>query len=507
MARLARSLVLALALLGSLPSDGFASPRGSLQGVQYVYNDDWRGWPVWPLGQQHPIRGSFLDPRPGGYHIGVDINVRDDQPETGAPAQRSHRVFAVESGIVSFAPGTPEVGCSNRRVDVGHFSYWHTDPIGVVTDGQSVNAGEQIGWTCTNLWHVHLSEWQLVEGISVWVNPLHSGGKLLPFADTSAPAIRAIRFSTPALPTWILEHAAIWSPDAGTELPADHLQGLVDARALVGDPQSFVGWFAELPALYADHHPQRVRFEIERVADGALVLARETFSAEVYLGAPLPTLGLPVPFDHHYAPGTKQNLGAKPCLDLQPWACAGAYWLRLFAGPADSYWDTTLYPNGRYRIRVSAWDVAGNRSEATAQIAIDNPTAAPPPQPPPPQPPAIPPAGLPPSAAARLKLSVTRFATTPKAPRTGKRFVAAMGVSRSDTARQLLSGRVVCAARIRSSRLAAIAAGFRRGLATCVWRIPRRARGKWMTGSVAVVYGGVSVQRKFAFRVRDARPG
>jgi hypothetical protein len=225
------------------------------------------------------------------------------------------------------------------------------------------------------------------------------------------------------------------------------------------------------------------------------------------LGAPLPTLGLPVPFDHHYAPGTKQNLGAKPCLDLQPWACAGAYWLRLFAGPADSYWDTTLYPNGRYRIRVSAWDVAGNRSEATAQIAIDNPTAAPPPQPPPPQPPAIPPAGLPPSAPARLKLSVTRFATTPKAPRTGKRFVAAMGVSRSDTARQLLSGRVVCAARIRSSRLAAIAAGFRRGLATCVWRIPRRARGKRMTGSVAVVYGGVSVQRKFAFRVRDARPG
>jgi hypothetical protein len=505
MARLARSLAPFLALLAALPANSLASPvSGSLQTVEYVYNDDWRGWPVSPLDQQHPIRGSFLDPRPGGYHIGVDINVRDDQPEAGAPLERTHRVYAVESGSVSFSARTPEVGCCARRVDIGHFSYWHTDPIGVVSDGQFVNAGEQIGWTCRHLWHVHLSEWQLVEGIPVWVNPLHEGGgKLFPFADTSAPAIRAIRFATPALPTWNLEHGAIWSPEAGTELPADHLQGLVDVRALIGDPQSFVGWFAELPALYADHHPQRVRFELERAADGVIVLARETFNADVYLGAPLPSLGLPVPFDYHYAPGTRQNLGAKPCLDLQPRACAGAYWLRLFAGPAEAYWDTTLYPNGGYLLRVSAWDVAGNRSVATAQIAIDNPVPAPPlPQPPPPQPPAPPATAPPRSAPARLKLTVTRFATTPNAPRTGKRFAAAIAVSRSDMARHLVSGKVVCAARIRSRRLVAVAKGFRRGRATCIWRIPRRVRGRLMTGSVAVVYGGASVQRSFAFRVR-----
>jgi len=500
MARLARSLALAVVLLGALPSSSLASRvPGSPLGLQYVYNDDWHGWPVSPLDQQHPIRGSFLDPRPGGYHIGVDVNVRDDQPEAGAPPERTHRVYAVESGTVDFSPGTPGVGCSARRVDVAHFSYWHTDPIGVVTDGQSVNAGEQIGWTCRHLWHVHLSEWQVVEGVPVWVNPLHGGGKLAPFADTSAPAIRAIRFSTPAPPTWILEHGAIWSPDAGSELSADHLQGLVDVRALIGDPQSFLGWFAELPALYADHHPNRVRFELERAADGAIVLARETFNGEVYLGAPLPSLGLPVPFDYHYAPGTRQNLGAKPCLDLQPRACAGEYWLRLFAGPATAYWDTTLYPNGRYLLRVTAWDVVGNWSAATAQIAIDNPVPAPPPLPPPPPP--APPAAPPPRSAP-LKLTVIRFATTPQAPRAGKRFAAAIRVSRSDTARQLLSGRVVCAARIRSRRLGPVTGGFRGGRATCVWRVPRGARGKLMTGSIAVVYGGVSVQRRFAFRVR-----
>jgi hypothetical protein len=495
MARLARTLVVALAVAAAFPTTSFASPLpGSLQGLQYVYNDDWRGWPVSPLDQQHPIRGSFLDPRPGGYHIGVDINVRDDQPEPGAPPERTHRVYAVESGTVSFSPGTPNVGCAARRVEVGHFSYWHTDPIGVVTNGQSVQAGEQIGWTCRNLWHVHLSEWQLVEGIAVWVNPLHDGGKLSPFADTSPPVIRALRFSTPALPTWILEYGAIWSPEAGTELPADNLHGLVDVRALIGDPQSFRGWFAELPALYADHHPQRVRFQVERIADGAIVLARETFSAEVYLGAPLPSLARPVPFDYHYAPGTRQNLGAKPCLDLQPRACAGAYWLRLFAGPADAYWDTTRYANGRYRLEVTAWDVAGNQSSTTAQIAIANPVPAPPPPPPA--------AGPPPSPVAPLKLTVIRFTTTPKAPRAGKRFAAALTVSRSGTAGQLRSGKVTCAARIRSRRPAALAKSFRRGRATCVWRIPARARGRLLTGSITVVYQGASVQRRFRFRVR-----
>jgi hypothetical protein len=494
-------LLLGLVLLAGLSSSGSAFALPGAQGVQYVYNDYWRGWPVSPLDQQHPIRSSFLDPRPGGYHIGVDINVRDDQPEPGAPLHRSHRVFAIESGTVSFAPGTPNVGCASRRVDVGHFSYWHTDPIGVVTNGQSVNAGEQIGWTCTNLWHVHLSEWQLVEGIPVWVNPLHSGGKLAPFADTSPPVIRALRFSTPALPTWILENGAIWSPNAGNELPADNLRGLVDVRALIGDPQSFVGWFAELPALYADHHPQRVRFEIERAADGAIVLAGDTFDAEVYLGAALPTLGLPVPFDYHYAPGTRQNLGAKPCLDLQPRVCAGEYWLRLFAGPADAYWDTTRYPNGRYRLRVIAWDVSGNQSAATAAIAIDNPVPAPPPPPQPPAPPPPqPPAAGPPRAP--LTLTVTRFTTTPKIPKAGRRFAAAIRVSRSDTAGPLRSGRVVCTARIGRRRIAAVAKVFRRGLTNCVWRIPRFAHGKLLAGSLAVTYGGASVRRPFAFRIR-----
>ena len=70
------------------------------------YADGYRGWPVAPRTKQHPVRGSFLDPRSGivtggdGYHPGVDVAVRDDRPEAGAPPGRTHRVFALEGGRV-----------------------------------------------------------------------------------------------------------------------------------------------------------------------------------------------------------------------------------------------------------------------------------------------------------------------------------------------------------------------------------------------------------------------
>ncbi len=72
------------------------------------YNDDFRGWPVSPQHRQHPVRGTFLDPRPDPelgaiYHTGVDVAVRDDRPEAGAPAGRTHRVFAIEGGVVDEA--------------------------------------------------------------------------------------------------------------------------------------------------------------------------------------------------------------------------------------------------------------------------------------------------------------------------------------------------------------------------------------------------------------------
>jgi murein DD-endopeptidase MepM/ murein hydrolase activator NlpD len=166
------------------------------------YNDDFRGWPVSPQHQQHPVRGTFLDPRPDPdlgaiYHTGVDVAVRDDKPEAGAPAGRTHRVFAIEGGVVEEAtkPGV------RGNVRIGHFGYGHVDAR--VKKGDRIKAGQFIGWTTKGSWHVHLTEFHFPgDGRRLLLNPLRPGGKLKPFVDTAPPIIHDVRFYTPATPTW-----------------------------------------------------------------------------------------------------------------------------------------------------------------------------------------------------------------------------------------------------------------------------------------------------------------
>lgn len=80
-------------------------------GFRNSFTDGFRGWPVTPLHTQHPIRGSFLDPRGqdenglAGYHFGIDVNVDDRQPESGAGPGLSHRVYAVDGGTALVVHG------------------------------------------------------------------------------------------------------------------------------------------------------------------------------------------------------------------------------------------------------------------------------------------------------------------------------------------------------------------------------------------------------------------
>jgi hypothetical protein len=334
---------------------------------RFAYADSWRGWPVTPLHAQHPIRGSFLDPRPTGFHFGIDINVRDDHPETGAPPGRTHRVYAVEGGVVGTlhdAPGSP---CGSRDIWVGHFAYYHVDAV--VGAGQWVRPGQVIGWTCKGQWHVHLSEWVVSGGRRILVNPLHPGGKLAPYVDTLPPVVHAVRFFGPAGVIWILPGGAMWSPVAGRELAADRLRGLVDVRAWISDPQSFHGWFDKLPFFYADHMPTRVRVRLVRASDAKVVLSRIVFDGRTFL------YGLP--FNRLYGMGTLQNLSAKECdrisaLAHPPRECEGRYFLHLFARSGRPYWDTRTLANGSYRLRITAWDALGNAATKAVPVTIAN---------------------------------------------------------------------------------------------------------------------------------------
>jgi hypothetical protein len=141
------------------------------------------------------------------------------------------------------------------------------------------------------------------------------------------------------------------------------LSGIVDVRARVSDPQSFVGWFRQVPALAAPHHPHRLGLLLVRRDSGRVVLRRTVFLA---LTAPSFATG------QHYAPGTMQNLPAKVCLARRGGPCDGVYWFRLFQRP---YWNTARLPNGRYLLVVRAWDAAGNRARRDVELRIANPLA------------------------------------------------------------------------------------------------------------------------------------
>ena len=331
--------------------------------VPQTYNDGWRGWPVRPHDRPHPIRGSFLDPRPDPvrgavYHDGVDIGVRDDRPERGAPQGRTHRVYAIEGGRVTAATPRGVRGL----VDAGHFRYEHVDAL--VRVGETVEPGDPVGWTTFDSWHVHLGEFVfLPDGGRIIVNPLRPGGKLRPYVDEAPPDLRELRYYTPVTATWRRRPGTTVAllPQAGTRLAKTALRGVVDVRVRLADPQSFIGWFADLPWLAAPHHPFRLAVTVTRVADGRVVLDRDVFRSERMLE---------LPAGQHYAPGTDQNLPANACMRLhRTMRCDGVYWFRVFPRP---YWDTRRLANGRYRLRIRAWDVAGNVASAEPVVTIAN---------------------------------------------------------------------------------------------------------------------------------------
>ena len=328
-----------------------------------AYNDDWRGWPVLPLHRQHPIRGSFLDPRPDPrrgaiYHDGIDIGVRDDVPGRGAPPGRTHRVHAIESGRVTAATSPGVRGL----VDAGHFRYEHIDAL--VRVGDTVEPGQLIGWTTRDSWHVHLSEFEFGPGGSrTFVNPLRKGGKVRPYVDRAAPVIHEVRFYEPATPRWSRRPRTTVAllPQAGRRLDRRRLSGRVDVRIRADDPQSFIGWFTDLPWLAAPHHPYRVAVTVFSHATGKAVVDREVFSADELLS---------LPAGQHFAPGTEQNLPANACVSRHRTVrCDGIYWFRLFPRP---YWDTTRLPNGGYRLRVRVRDAAGNETRDDTDVRIRN---------------------------------------------------------------------------------------------------------------------------------------
>jgi hypothetical protein len=101
----------------------------------------------------------------------------------------------------------------------------------------------------------------------------------------------------------------------------------------------------------------------------------------------------------------------------------------------------------------------------------------------------------------RLILSVTAFNTAPKPAAAGKRFSATMAANQNDTGGPVQAGTVTCAATIAFKRIAAVSHTLANGVASCVWPIPKTAKGKTIRGTITLTVKGVKVTRSFSARI------
>ena len=101
----------------------------------------------------------------------------------------------------------------------------------------------------------------------------------------------------------------------------------------------------------------------------------------------------------------------------------------------------------------------------------------------------------------KLTLSVQAFTTSPKPAKAGKRFIAGLAATESDTNGPVQAGTVACSATVGGKHLSATAHVIANGIAACAWLLPRTAKGKTLRGTVSLTVKGTTVVRNFAVKV------
>jgi hypothetical protein len=98
----------------------------------------------------------------------------------------------------------------------------------------------------------------------------------------------------------------------------------------------------------------------------------------------------------------------------------------------------------------------------------------------------------------KLVLTVTAFTTSPKPAKAGRTFSVSLGATENDTGAPVHSGTVSCAASLAGKRVVAVRHVVANGVATCVYRIPRTAKGRSIRGTITLTVQGTQVTRPFS---------
>jgi hypothetical protein len=129
---------------------------------------------------------------------------------------------------------------------------------------------------------------------------------------------------------------------------------------------------------------------------------------------------------------------------------------------------------------------------------------SPPPEPtptPPPPTPSTPPPATGGQQKPPLRLAIEGFTKRPIVPLSARRFSVGVRVYRRDTGARVLTGEIGCRASVAGASALLVGKGFRSGVATCRWLVPRSLVKARLIGSIRVRHLGVVIQRSFSLQL------
>ena len=342
------TLCLAVAFGGALVPAGGAA--GASERPSY-------GWPLKPCDRQHAVRGHLGAPRtiftkpledaglhgPGrvSFHNGVDI-----------VARAGKAVYPVVSGEVRRISGGLAVVTDEGR----EFRYQHITRV--ARPGQHVIACRSVlGYVQERKEHLHFVE---VDRGKV-VNPL-ARGRMTPYVDTTKPRVESLRLigaDAQGLGEVELQRQAAAQAFHARSEPLT-LRGRVRVSARVHDlPTLPVEWPTEwaqmetLPLV-----PTRVELTLRPV--GTSRVAYRLRSRANFRNTVPDNDG----FWRVYRRGTHQN-----------WPVIGGLWHKRMPGTylfRLPWLETRHVPNGRYVLKLAAYDSRGNRGWIRVRVRVKN---------------------------------------------------------------------------------------------------------------------------------------
>ena len=208
--------------------------------------------------------------------------------------------------------------------------------------------------------------------------------------------------------------------------------------------------------------------------------------------------------DNNPSTGDTNSVGAEYAIDLEPGAVGLFQWNGTTYAPASSQTSLTYaYASTGPTIHVSAAELGKTKALrfgilAASGFAVDangNPDTT------------NEHADLAPDpnhgfysypVLTKLVLTVTAFTTSPKPAKAGRTFSVSLAATENDTKGPVASGTVTCPATLAGKRAVAVRHVVANGIATCVWQIPKTAKGRIMRGSITLTLQGAHVTRPFA---------